>query len=167
MNSTLKYSFFSGKLFRLVFLRESYVDLCLFSDLSADQLLLESRDKRSGTDSKRIVLSLAALESDSVYKALEIKDNLILVLYRAVCDLDRPCIALALSVDLLVNFLLCHSCGNFIHFQAFIFTECDFRLHCDFRCKDKRFALFKLCDRNLRLGHDLKLTLFIGFSICL
>src|SRR5699024_6928939 len=106
-------------------------------------------------------------ECDTVYEAFKVKDDLILVLYRAVCDLDCSCIALTLSVDLLVNFLLCDSCRNFIHFQPFVFTERNFRLHCNLCCKDKRLALLKLSDLDLRLGNNVKFTLLVSFSICL
>ena len=95
------------------------------------------------------------------------KRNLIFILNSSVCHFDRSCIALALFLDLLVDFFLCHSCRNLIHFQAFIFTKCNFRFHCNFSCKNKRFSFLKLCDLDFRLRYDLKLALVKSFSICL
>ena len=51
----------------MVLSRECYVYFALFAGLLADELLLKVVDECMGTDRKRIVLSLAALESLSVY----------------------------------------------------------------------------------------------------
>src|SRR5699024_6729393 len=138
-----------------------HLDFHLFSDLCADQLVLKSRDERAGSDRQRIVFSLSALESLAVYESFKVQSHLVLILDSSVCNLDCSCVALALFLDLCINLFICRLYRDFIHFQSFIFTECDFRLHCNLSSKDERFALLKPCNINLRLGYDLKLTLII------
>src|SRR5699024_4274855 len=106
LHSTFEDSLFACKLFRLVFLRECHFHFSLFSDLGTDQLILKARDKRAGSDRQRIVLSLSAFKCSSIYKSLKIKGNLILVLNSPVCHIHCSCIALALFLDLCINFLV-------------------------------------------------------------
>ena len=167
MDCTFKYSIFSGKLFCLIVFRECHFNIHFFTDLGADELLLKSRNERTGSDRQRIFLAFSAFKSFSVNKAFKIKCYLVFILNSPVCHVDRSRIALALFVDFLVNLFLCDSCRNFIHFQSFIFTECHLWFHRNLCCKDKRFSFLKLCDLDFWLGCDFKLTLVISFAICL
>ena len=149
----------------MIIFRESHFHFNFFADLSADKLLLESRNKGAGADRQRIFLAFAAFKRFAVNESLEIKSNLIFILNSSVRNLNRTCIALTLFIDLLVYFLLCYSRGNLFHLQAFIFAQSHFRLHCNFCCEDERLALLQLDNLNLRLRYDLELTLIVCFSV--
>ena len=167
MNCAFKYSSFSCKIFCLIILRECYVNFHFFTDLGSDKLILKSRNERTWSDRQRIFFAFSAFKSLAVNKALKIKDNLVFVLNGPVCHFYCSCTALQLFLDFLVNFFLCNSCRNFIHFQTFIFAKRYFRFHCNLCCEDERFAFLKLCDIHFWLGYDFKLAFIVSFSVCL
>ena len=73
----------------MVLSRECYVYFALFAGLLADELLLKVVDECMGTDRKRIILSLSALKSLSVYGTVEIDRYLISILDTSVLNSDE------------------------------------------------------------------------------
>ena len=70
----------AGQLLSLVLLGELDVDVELLAGLVADDLLLEAGDEGAGAQHQRVVLSLAALESNTVNEALKVDVNGVAVL---------------------------------------------------------------------------------------
>ena len=62
----------ASQLLSLVLLGELDVDVKLLTGLVADDLLLEAGDEGTAAQHQRVVLSLAAVESNAIDKALEV-----------------------------------------------------------------------------------------------
>ena len=76
----LEGSFLACQFLSVVLLREGNNYVLLVAGLAADQLILEARDECAGAQSQLVMLSLAALERNAVYKALEVDVNGIVLL---------------------------------------------------------------------------------------
>lgn len=73
VNLALEDCGFACQFLRMVLFGEVYIYFLLFAQSGADQLLLETGDKRTGTDGQREVLCLAALESNAVNETFKIQ----------------------------------------------------------------------------------------------
>ena len=165
MHCAFEHCLFTCKFFCLIFLWECHFYFCLFVDLSSDQLLFKSRDKCTGTDRQRVILTLSAFKRNSVYKSFKVKCNNILVLNSSVCNFYCSGITLTLFLDLFIYFFLHNSCRYLVYLKSLILAKLYFWLYSYFCCKDKVFSFFKLDNINCRLGSDLKFTLIICLSI--
>ena len=83
----------------MVLLREGYIYVYFLTDLCTDQLIFKARDEAAGTDRQRIILSLSALERNTVYKALEVELDHIALLNCSVIYIDGSGVILALLID--------------------------------------------------------------------
>ena len=102
----------AGQFLSLVFLGELDVDVELVASLVADNLLLEAGDEGAAAQDQSVVLSLAALESLAVDKALEVDGGGVAVLSLAVTG-QQTAVAVLHALDLGVNIRLVHSLDIF------------------------------------------------------
>ena len=149
----------------MIIFRELHVHFHILVDLSADKLLLKSRDKRAGTDGQRIIRALATLKCFSVYKSFKIQCDHIILCHAPVCHFHRSSVALTLPLDLCVYIFRGHFHRDLIYLEALVFSQLHFRLHRHFRCKDKGLALLHLYHVYFRLGHNIQLTLVISLAV--
>src|SRR5699024_789133 len=163
----LEYCRLARKVFGLIFLREGNVHFHVISGLSAYKLVFESRNKGTGTKCQRIISALAALESSSVYKSLEIDGSDVSVLCSAVFHSDSSGVLLLLFLQFSLDLFVCHFCLRLRNFQSFILAQGYFRLHCNFCGKDESFARLYLCYVDLRLRNDLKIALLKSLAVLL
>ncbi len=80
----LEYRGLSGKLLRMIILRECDVDLELVTDAVPDYLILKSGDKGVRAECERTVLGLSALKGCAVAESLEVNIYGVAALGRAV-----------------------------------------------------------------------------------
>ena len=71
LRGNVKGGFLAGELFRQVVVREAHIDHAVFTSLHADELFLEARNERLGTDVDADVLARAAFERHAVELAGE------------------------------------------------------------------------------------------------
>ena len=143
----------------MIILRESYVNIQFLIDLSADQLILKSRDKAVGTDGQVIILTFAAFESNTVNKAFEIQLDHIAALYCTVINVDGTRVLLLLFFQLSLDLFIAYGYVGLLNLYAFVLTKSNFRLNSYGSSKDKRFSGFNLYDIDLRTGNDLQFAL--------
>ena len=103
----------ASQLLSLVLLGELDVDVELLAGLVADDLLLETGDEGAGAQHQRVVLGLAALESDAVNEALEVNVNGVAVLGSTLTG-QQTAIAVLHALDLGVNISLVNSLDIFV-----------------------------------------------------
>ena len=113
MQLDLEGSVLAGQLLSLVLLGELDVDVELLAGLVANDLLLEAGDEGAGAQHQRVVLSLAALESDAVNEALEVDVNGVAVLGSTLTG-QQTAIAVLHALDLGVNISLVNSLDIFV-----------------------------------------------------
>ena len=109
----LEGSVLAGQLLSLVLLGELDVDVELLAGLVADDLLLEAGDEGAGAQHQRVVLGLAALESDAINEALEVDVNGVTVLGSTLTG-QQTAIAVLHALDLGVNISLVNSLDIFV-----------------------------------------------------
>ena len=63
---------FAGKLFGAVVFRESNLNVLLFADFEAFELLFETRDKGAGAEAEVVIFGVAAVEFHSVNASGEV-----------------------------------------------------------------------------------------------
>ena len=103
----------AGQFLSLVLLGELDVDVELLAGLVADDLLLKAGDEGAGAQHQRVVLSLAALESNAVNEALEVDVNGVAVLGSTLTG-QQTAIAVLHALDLGVNISLVNSLDIFV-----------------------------------------------------
>ena len=128
MYLALEGSFLAGQLLSVVLLREGYDYVLLVACLAADQLILEARDECAGAQSQLVMLSLAALECNAVYKALEVDVNGIVLLCLALNGLGA-CKALCHAVQLSLYVSLKYLYGLLLSLDALVLAQLNFRLN--------------------------------------
>ena len=84
MQLDLEDSRLASQLGSLILLGEGDVDVKLLASGVADDLILKAGDEAAAAQGQAVVLSLAALESDTVHKALEVDIHDIAVLSSAI-----------------------------------------------------------------------------------
>ena len=109
----LEGSVLAGQLLSLVLLGELDVDVEGLASLMADDLLLETGDEGTRAQHQRVVLSLAALESNAINEALEVDIDGVTVLGLALTG-QQTAIAVLHTLDLSVNIGLIHSLDIFV-----------------------------------------------------
>ena len=149
----------------MVLSRECYVYFALFAGLLADELLLKVVDECMGTDRKRIVLSLAALESLSVYGTIEVDRYLIAILNASVFNCDQAGVFLSCALDLCLDIFLCNVRFCLLNLYALILAKSNFRLNSNLCCVDEGLSFLDLLDGNSRTGNDLKTALFCSVRV--
>ena len=97
----------------LVLLGELDVDVKLLTGLVANDLLLEAGDEGTAAQHQRVVLSLAAVESNPIDKALEVDIHSVTVLGSALTG-QQTAIAVLHALDLSVNIGLVNSLDIFV-----------------------------------------------------
>ena len=162
MYCTFEYSIFSLKVLCVILLRECNFNFYFFLCLYSDKLILESWNKCSRTNCKRIVLSFSALKCFSINKSFKIKNNFISVFNRTSFYCNCSCVLSCLFLDLSINFFLCYACRYFIYLKSFVLSKSNFRSCSNKCCEDERFSFLDLCNIDLRLRYDLKITLIVS-----
>ena len=97
----------------LILLGELDVDVKLLTGLVANDLLLESGDEGTAAQHQRVVLSLAAVESNAIDKALEVDIHSVTVLGSALTG-QQTAVAVLHALDLSVNIGLVNSLDIFV-----------------------------------------------------
>ena len=128
MYLALEGSFLACQLLSVVLLREGNNYVLLVAGLAADQLILEARDECAGAQSQLVMLCLAALERNAVYKALEVDINGIVLLSLALYGLGAG-VALSHAVQLCLNVSLQNLNGLLLNLNALVLAELNFRLN--------------------------------------
>ena len=82
-----------------------------------------------GTDRKRIILSLSALKSLSVYGTVEIDRYLISILDTSVLNSDEAGVFLSCALDLCLDIFLCNLRFCLLDFYALVLAKSNFRLN--------------------------------------
>ena len=118
-----------------------------------------------GTDRKRIVLSLAAFESLSIYGTVEIDRYLISILDTSVLNSDETGVFLSCALDLCLDIFLCNLRFCLLDFYTLVLAKSNFRLNSNYCCVNESFAFLDLLDGNRRTGNDLKTALFCSVRI--
>ena len=103
----------ASQLLSLVLLGELDVDVKLLTGLVADDLLLEAGDEGTAAQHQRVVLSLAAVESNAIDKALEVDIHSVTVLGSALTG-QQTAVAVLHALDLSVNIGLVNSLDIFV-----------------------------------------------------
>ena len=128
MYLALEGSFLACQFLSVVLLREGNNYVLLVAGLAADQLILEARDECAGAQSQLVMLSLAALERNAVYEALEVDVNGIVLLSLALYGLGAG-VALSHAVQLCLNVSLQNLNGLLLNLDALVLAELNFRLN--------------------------------------
>ena len=103
----------ASQLLSLILLGELDVDVKLLTGLVADDLLLEAGDEGTAAQHQRVVLSLAAVESNAIDKALEVDIHSVTVLGSALTG-QQTAVAVLHALDLSVNIGLVNSLDIFV-----------------------------------------------------
>ena len=103
----------ASQLLSLVLLGELDVDVKLLTGLVANDLLLEAGDEGAAAQHQRVVLSLAAVESNAIDKALEVDIHSVTVLGSALTG-QQTAVAVLHALDLSVNIGLVNSLDIFV-----------------------------------------------------
>ena len=93
-----------------------------------------------GTDRKRIILSLSALKSLSVYGTVEIDRYLISILDTSVLNSDKAGVFLSCALDLCLDIFLCNLRFCLLDFYALVLAKSNFRLNSYNCCVNESFA---------------------------
>ena len=112
----LEYSRLASEVLSLIVLRECNVYVELVADVLANNLILKSGDKGTGTELQRELLTLAALESNAIKEALEVDYSGIAVLCSSVLNGNASCVSVANLFDLCVNSSVIYILGCFLNF---------------------------------------------------
>ena len=119
-----------------------------------NDLVLEARDKAAAAQGQGVVLSLAALKSDTIHKALEIDIGDIAILSSALTG-QLTGIALLHTLQLCIHGGLVHSVNGLLHGQAGVCADLHLRLHGDLNGQGDTLGLAGSVHRNLRTAHRL------------
>ena len=130
MQLYLKERFLTCKLFGTVILGEGNVYVELVADVLSDNLILKAGDKLTGSEYERMALSLSAVKSLAVSKALEINYNGIAVCRRAVFYRYHAGVALRHGVYFGVYFRRVNLYGCLFSLKALVFTHFYFGIGC-------------------------------------
>ena len=103
----------ASQLLSLVLLGELDVDVKLLAGSVANDLLLEAGDEGTAAQHQRVVLSLAAVESNAIDKALEVDIHSVTVLGSALTG-QQTAVAVLHALDLGVNIGLVNSLDIFV-----------------------------------------------------
>ena len=103
----------ASQLLSLVLLGELDVDVELLAGSVANDLLLEAGDEGTAAQHQRVVLSLAAVESNAIDKALEVDIHSVTVLGSALTG-QQTAVAVLHALDLGVNIGLVNSLDIFV-----------------------------------------------------
>ena len=103
----------ASQLLSLVLLGELDVDVELLAGSVANDLLLEAGDEGTAAQHQRVVLSLAAVESNAIDKALEVDIHSVTVLGSALTG-QQTAVAVLHALDLSVNIGLVNSLDIFV-----------------------------------------------------
>ena len=118
-----------------------------------------------GTDRKRIILSLAALESLSIYGTVEVDRYLVAILDTSVLNSDKAGVFLSCALDLCLDIFLCNLRFCLLNFYALVLSKSNFRLNSYYCCVNESLAFLDLLDGNKRTGNDLKSALLCSIRI--
>ena len=132
----------------------------------ADQLILEARDERAGTDGQRVILTLAAFELNTINGTYKI-DGCDIVLLDLTLNLNDTCILLELCSELLIYFLRTYSSLCLLYRYALILTEGNLRLNSNGCRVDHILIHTDLLNADLRSGNDLKAGLLRSLRVSL
>ena len=147
----------------VVFSREGDVYVELVADVLADDLLLEARDELTGTESEVVLLSLAAFERFVVDITVEVDDDDIAVLSRAVGNLNLAGVALLGVRDFIVGVLVGSLTDGLCYRDADIIGDLDLRLYVELRLEGDAVVVDG-DNVELGLGNHLEILILDGVS---
>ena len=165
MHAALEHCFLALKLFCMIILRESNVNVKVLFSLLADDLLFKAGNECSASDGKRMILTLAAFERNAVYRAFIVKYYLITFLYFAIYAYHSG-LSLKLLFDLVFDILIGNLCLKLLDLKALIFLKCCLGIKGNLCGKYERLANFKGNHIYLGSGNYLFFTLIISFLPC-
>ena len=140
----------------MVLLREGYVNLALFADVLANQLLLKCINKGMGANGQWVISCLAAVKCLAVNKSLEVDDCLVAVSNRSVLNGQKSCVLLLNLLELCFHILRLNSCIHLLYLDALVLAQGHFRPY-GYGCSiDERLVLANLLYGNFRSGNDLQ-----------
>ena len=153
------------ELLRVVLLRERHVDVTRLADLHADELILETRDEAVGTNLKRMIFALAALEGLAVDEPLEVERHKVAFLdFRALGGVDHPAAATTHALDFLVDVLIRDLIDLLFDLDALVLAERDLGLRREACLEDDVLALFQSHDLDVRARNGRHVLLLQGIG---
>ena len=126
----LKDSSLASQLSSLILLGEGDVHVELLTGGVANDLILEAGDEGAAAQGQVVVLSLAALKSDTVHKALEVDISDIAILSSTLTG-QLTGVALLHTLQLCLNSLVRDSMDSLFHRQTVVAADLDFGLDSD------------------------------------
>ena len=163
MELDLENSGLACELCGVVLSREGDVHVELVADVLADDLLLEARDELTGTESEVVLLSLAAFERFVVDITVEVDDDDIAVLSRAVGNLNLAGVALLGVRDFIVGVLVGSLTDGLCYRDADIIGDLDLRLYVELRLEGDAVVVDG-DNVELGLGNHLEILTLDGVS---
>ena len=139
----------------------------MVTSVCSNKLILESRDKCTGTKCKCVVSSFTAVKCNTINKSFEIDCCDIAVCSCTILNCNCSCILILLFLNLSVNFLVCYSNLRLRNLYTLVISKSNLWFHSYISCEDKSFTWLHLCNIDLRLGNDLKIALAKSFCILL
>ena len=120
----------------------------------ANDLILEARDERAAAQGQVVVLSLAALKSDTVHKALEVDISDIAILSSTLTG-QLTGVALLHALQLCIDGLVGNSMDSLLNGQTVVVADLDFGHHSDLDGQGHALGLAGSIHRNLGTANRL------------
>ena len=151
MQLDLEDSSLASQLSSLILLGEGDVHVELLTGGVANDLILEARDERAAAQGQVVVLSLAALKSDTVHKALEVDISDIAILSSTLAgQLTGVALLHALQLCIVGN-----SMDSLLNGQTVVVADLDFGHHSDLDGQGHALGLAGSIHRNLGTANGL------------
>ena len=154
MQLDLEDSSLTSQLSSLILLGEGDVHVELLTGGVANDLILEAGDERAAAQGQVVVLSLAALKSDTVHKALEVDINDIAILSSTLTG-QLTGVALLHALQLCIDGLVGNSMDSLLNGQTVVVADLDFGHHSDLDGQGHALGLAGSIHRNLGTANGL------------
>ena len=154
MQLDLEDSSLASQLSSLILGGEGDVHVELLAGGVANDLLLKAGDEAAAAQSQVVVLSLAALECNTVHKALEVDISDIAILSSALTG-QLTGVALLHTLQLSVHSLVGNSMDSLFHGQTVVAANLDLGLHGDLNGQGSALCLAGRIHADLRTAHGL------------
>ena len=154
MQLDLKDSSLASQLSSLILLGEGDVHVELLTGGVANDLILEAGDEGAAAQGQVVVLSLAALKSDTVHKALEVDISDIAILSSTLTG-QLTGVALLHALQLCIDGLVGNSMDSLLNGQTVVVADLDFGHHSDLDGQGHALGLAGSIHRNLGTANGL------------
>ena len=135
--------------------------------VSANKLILKSRNECAGSKCKSVVRSFAAVKCNAVNKSLEVDCCDIAVCCCTILNNNCSGVLILLFLNFCVNFLVCYSDLSLRNLYSLVVSKSNLWLGSNISCEDECLSWLHLCNVDLWLGNDFKVAISNCFAVLL